>query len=95
MAGLGIIEANQLSVSAVDGKDADRGRFNGQALKQVQWKAEVVSEGKLDGVRVRDTDDPAFRMFMFSTQAFEFGDYPNLSLIERLSLWEPGQRRAV
>jgi hypothetical protein len=64
---MGIIEANQPSVSSSDGKDADRGWFNGQSLKQVQWKAEVVSEGKLNSVGVRDTDDPAFWMFMFDT----------------------------
>ena len=31
--GLGVIEANQSSVSLVDEKDVDRSRFNDQALK--------------------------------------------------------------
>ena len=92
---MGIIEANQSRVTSADGNDIDRGWFNGQSLKQIQWKAEVVSEGKLDGVRVRDADDPAFWMLMFNTQTLEFSDYPRLSLIEGLTLWELGQRRAV
>jgi hypothetical protein len=49
---MGIIEANQSSVSSTDGKDADRGWFNGQTLKQVQWETDVVSDSKLDGVGV-------------------------------------------
>jgi hypothetical protein len=90
MAGMGVIEADQSRVSSADGKDADRGWFNCQSLKHVQWKAEVVSEGKLDGVGVRDTDDLAFGMLMFDSQAFDFCDYPCLSLVERLTLWELG-----
>ena len=65
MTGMGIIEGDQSCMSSVNGKDADRGWFNGQSLKKVQWKPEVVCEGKLDGVGMRDTDDPAFGMFMF------------------------------
>jgi hypothetical protein len=77
-------------VTSADGKDTDRGRFNGQSLKQVQREAEVMSEGELDGVGVRDADDPTFWMFMLDTQTLEFSDYPRLSLIERLALWELG-----
>ena len=49
MTGMGIIEGDQSCMSSVNGKDADRGWFNGQSLKKVQWKPEVVCEGKLDG----------------------------------------------
>jgi hypothetical protein len=67
MAGMGIIEADQSTVTSVDGKDADGGWLNSQSLKQIERETEVVSNGELDCIGVRDANDPASRMFMFDT----------------------------